>query len=316
MSQIKQQLESGKLIHVGQRIHCILNGGTDGVVTAIHGVQDPGSCQTIASGIGVTGGGAHLDIVWDDGTESRGIPESLARTSVQWKIYAEVASMSEVVELKANLAIEKARRQAEEDARQVTFNKECDRLRQTYPQLIKRETESSDFKRCLVNVRIILKESFSGIKFSVRQDSFGSLTVRWTDGPTEMQVGSLVNGFKGGSFDGMEDIYRHERTPWNTLFGEAKYLSLHRTESEAIVQKAIDTLWDVLPNVRELVKPTPASVFSVRSERVPGLEVNVAELIRTLCSHYDAIQKRFERNGTKYGRLTFVVDYACKAQGK
>jgi hypothetical protein len=30
-------LESGKLIHVGQRIHCILNGGTDGVVTAIHG---------------------------------------------------------------------------------------------------------------------------------------------------------------------------------------------------------------------------------------------------------------------------------------
>jgi hypothetical protein len=116
MSQIKQQLESGKLIHVGQRIHCILNGGTDGVVTAIHGVQDPGSCQTIASGIGVTGGGAHLDIVWGDGTESRGIPESLARTSVQWKVYAEVASMSEVVELKANLAIEKARRQAEEDA--------------------------------------------------------------------------------------------------------------------------------------------------------------------------------------------------------
>ena len=99
-----------------------------------------------------------LDQTEGDGTESRGIPESLARTSVQWKVYTEVASMSEVVELKANLAIEKARRQAEEDARQVTFNKECDRLRQAYPQLITRETESSDFKRCLVNVRIILKD--------------------------------------------------------------------------------------------------------------------------------------------------------------
>ena len=65
-------------------------------------------------------------------------------------------------------------------------------------------------------IRKVLKESFPGVKFSVRGQSYSggaSTDIGWTDGPNEQQVNALVSVFKGGYFDGMID-YKGTRYAW------------------------------------------------------------------------------------------------------
>lgn len=57
-------------------------------------------------------------------------------------------------------------------------------------------------------IRKVLKESFPGIKFYVRSDCYSmgsSIHIKWTDGPTESQVNSIVSFFTGSTFDGITD---------------------------------------------------------------------------------------------------------------
>jgi len=57
-------------------------------------------------------------------------------------------------------------------------------------------------------IREALKESFSGIKFSVKSKNYSggsSITIDWTDGPTEKEVQSISNKFEAATFDGMTD---------------------------------------------------------------------------------------------------------------
>lgn len=63
-------------------------------------------------------------------------------------------------------------------------------------------------------VRKALKDNFPGIKFSVRTDKASyshALNISWTDGPTSKAVENVVEEYKGGDFNGMEDIYEPER---------------------------------------------------------------------------------------------------------
>ncbi len=57
-------------------------------------------------------------------------------------------------------------------------------------------------------IRKVLKESFPGVKFSVRGRSYsmgGSTNIGWTDGPNDKQVEALISVFEGSYFDGMID---------------------------------------------------------------------------------------------------------------
>ena len=72
-------------IQQGQRVHCILHGGKDGTVVAIHGEQQPETIEQLAGGAIVMGGVANFDIVWDSGAKSPMVPESIIH-GVQWKI--------------------------------------------------------------------------------------------------------------------------------------------------------------------------------------------------------------------------------------
>ena len=57
-------------------------------------------------------------------------------------------------------------------------------------------------------VRAALKESFAGVKFSVTSDSYAggaSINIKYTNGPTEAQVKSVICNFEGSYFDGMID---------------------------------------------------------------------------------------------------------------
>lgn len=58
-------------------------------------------------------------------------------------------------------------------------------------------------------IRGVLKAKFPNTKFSVRGSKYAggsSLRVNWMDGPTAGLVEAFINGFKGGSFDGMIDM--------------------------------------------------------------------------------------------------------------
>jgi len=58
-------------------------------------------------------------------------------------------------------------------------------------------------------VRAALKAAFPGITFSVRSKSYSmgaSISVRWTDGPTEKDVERITGEYRGATFDGMIDL--------------------------------------------------------------------------------------------------------------
>lgn len=92
------------------------------------------------------------------------------------------------------------------------------------------------------NIRVELKAAFPGIKFSVTTSKFSmgnSLSVRWTDGPSEVQVEAITDKYRAGSFDGMTDCYNYDSSDWKNAFGDAKYLHVSRSHSDAIVARVL-----------------------------------------------------------------------------
>lgn len=273
-------------IRIGQRVFCSLPHAGLGTVVEIHGEQSPASCQSMAGGIGVMGGSAHFDVVWDNGNYSKKASESLMRSSVQWDVLDEVVS-AEVVEQ----AIEKAeatRREKEEaKARQARAHEAAKAELANDPQLrtLKRADECDDTpdKLASANLRKLLKIHFPRVKFSVRKDGSNAIYVRWQDGPTAGEVDAQAQRFKRGNFNGMTDSYEHCRSPWVDVFGGVEYVFTRREQSDELIAAAIDAVWEQFaPNVRELEKPTPEDFRSGRFTliNVPGLNESVAHLIR------------------------------------
>ena len=100
------------MLYVGQKIHCILYGGRDGVICHIKGEQRPETVRHLSGGVGVMGGNASVDVVFEDGTLSRGIPEGIIR-GVQWYIYDEIVDSLVIDQM---LAYAEAVRIQKEDA--------------------------------------------------------------------------------------------------------------------------------------------------------------------------------------------------------
>src|SRR3954454_14776835 len=69
-------------------------------------------------------------------------------------------------------------------------------------------------------MRAVLRESFPGVKFSVRTDRYSmgsSVRVSWTGGPTEKAVSTIANQLDGTYFDGGID---YRGSVHHTLDGE------------------------------------------------------------------------------------------------
>jgi hypothetical protein len=231
---------------IGSRVHCILYGGKDGVIYDIRGTQNPGSCRTLGGGIGVMGGSADFSIVWDDGTESRGTPESLIRSSVQWEVLDGIASADEINAMRGAAILETNRRADEQKAKNEKFAANVAALRSDRKYSHLTQIQKGEYKGAAfaaANLRKELKLAFPGIKFSVRSDSFSggdSIDVAWTDGPTTKEVDRIANKYSAGSFDGMEDLYNYESTAWTTVFGDAKYVHTQRHYSAPTLQDAVN----------------------------------------------------------------------------
>lgn len=297
----------------GQRVHCILYGGRDGVMTAIQGTPSPETCRPLL-GFGVTGGNARVEILWDNGTRST-VPESLVRCSVQWKLLPEVWTEEQIQASEKHLIEETARREAEAALKEANIRAQCDLLKKEYPSLLTAEAEPLDRLRAITNLRKLLKLTWPKVKFSVKKTD-SSIEVSWIDGPTDSQVGAIGHRFEAGHFNGMEDIYEYRDCAWTRLFGKVQYVNCRRKFSDILVMKGVDTLWEVIPgNLAEMDKPTDANALMTGySPTVPHLSVSVAELVRALCSHYDMVTQQYLAASSRYGRTTFVVDYAVEAQ--
>lgn len=92
------------------------------------------------------------------------------------------------------------------------------------------------------NIRIILKREFPSIKFSVKSD-YSSVNIGWDDGPTKEAVGSHVNKFNSGNFNGMDDSYDFDITAFNDAFGSVKYIFCNRGFRDGLreaVQEAVE----------------------------------------------------------------------------
>lgn len=95
--------------------------------------------------------------------------------------------------------------------------------------------------------RLILKETFPGIKFSVRSDTYSmgaSMRVGWTDGPTEKQVKHAVEPLEGAYFDGMIDYkgYISAELDGESVHFGADFIFCDRMYSEQTTQAIINRL--------------------------------------------------------------------------
>jgi hypothetical protein len=76
---------------------------------------------------------------------------------------------------------------------------------------------SIDTKDVAKLVRKDLKQNFPGQKFQVTIDRYSggsSIDVRWINGPTREKVESLVGHYCSGHFDGMNDIFEYNDSPY------------------------------------------------------------------------------------------------------
>lgn len=229
-------------IEVGTRIHSILYGGRDGVVYAINGKPKPETVRSIFGGAMMTGGGASFDIVFDNGTESRGLPECILR-GVQWRIYAEVASPEEIADMLLFSASEDVRKRLEADADAIKFAAEIDALRcdPKFAKLKQVGPNDGGGKLVASNLRVELKAAFAGVKFSIRSD-YNSVRIAWVDGPTTDEVKAVAGKYEGGHFDGMDDSYHHRKSPFTSVYGSAQYIFENRSHSVAAMKAAAVTI--------------------------------------------------------------------------
>lgn len=65
-------------------------------------------------------------------------------------------------------------------------------------------------------IRAALKSAFPGVKFSVRRSRGFAIDIEWTDGPTGNQVDAVAQLYRGGGFDGMEDLRYNVQTMLTT----------------------------------------------------------------------------------------------------
>ncbi len=234
---IKGNEYQGKLV-VGQRVHSILYGGRDGIISAIHGEQSPESIRTLGGGCVVMGGRATVDVVFEEYI-SRALPESIIR-GVQWFISDTIVD-SDMINQGIDTAHQamSAKKEAE---RLEALGKANERqgLPAKYPYLIPETKEVGGYVVGAKNIRIELKRAFPSVKFSVRSESYSggcSIHIGWTDGPTEEEVRKISDKYQECDFDGMQDLEEYRRSVWPDVFGGAKYVSESRHESPDFILK-------------------------------------------------------------------------------
>lgn len=260
-------------VQIGTRVYTNLYRRGTGTIYAIDGEQKPETVQTFMGGAGVSGGQAYFDIVFDSGAVTTRLPECILH-GVQWNILDQVVTPEFIVEALANAANFAATEETKAREAKDAFDLAVEQLKTSPDHGYLRQQDGfiHSSKLAVINIRASLKKHFKEIKFSVRSD-LNSVNISWVDGVNEEQVSKIVDAFHSGRFDGYEDIYKFEKSPFTEVFGSIQYVFTRREASPALIQKAIDALFDQYPsNFEGIVKPTPEDFKAGRTftTRIPG----------------------------------------------
>ncbi len=215
-----------KIFKIGQEVCCSLYGGRYGYITKIEGQQSPETCRTLLGGTGSSGGNAQLEIAFLD--HFTNIPESIVRTSVQWRVTDNVLTEVELQEVVAETEVrlqakqaakaEEERKKSEERTRQLTAH--------DYAHLTPVKDAYADKKIVTKNIRMHLKHAFPGVKFSVTRPRFNHVDVNWTGGPTTKEVDAALDNFQSIYGYDVDDSAICKNHKW--IFGTVKFLFTER----------------------------------------------------------------------------------------
>jgi hypothetical protein len=298
----KTQSTSFLDVKPGMQILSKLYGGRYGVITAVHGQQNPNGVRHLMGGMIGTGGSATIDIAFENGDISYAIPECIFR-GVQWELFPE-QPFKDVQEAIAKAEAIQALKKAKAEAAQKAFEVAKQKLIDENPYELEVVGSYASTKLVAANVRKVLKKDFPGIKFSVKSSSHGSIGVSWVDGPVSIDVDMSIERFKAGNFNGMEDIYEYSKSTWGEAFGSVEYLFTNREESQEATQKAIDFLWLIMEDgeLDGIEKPTPETVHHGYLN-IEHLNCTLSQAVHYLSHAYDHIENKFKAHGYP----TFVV---------
>jgi len=210
-------------LHVGQKVYSGLYGGRYGIISAIHGEQRPDTIQSIFKGVGVMGGHAHIDVVFDNGTYSRMIPEGIVR-GIQWRISSDIVTPEKIEQAMQNHYMFVAQKEAEDKAKAEKHTNDIEVLKRQYPELI----QGTDGKIASKNIKKQLKAKFPKAKFSVRLEHYDCINVRILSQDVDAkEVSKITENYKYGTFDSMQDLAGVNYTAWSDTFGGARYVFVH-----------------------------------------------------------------------------------------
>lgn len=231
--------QTKKIIVVGQIVSTELYGLGRGVVCSINGEQSQyGQDKNVGGVIRQGGGNAKFDIAFFNGERSRFIPECILR-SAQWSIHEDVATADAVKMAIKYTDVIAEKKLEEEKLENERFSQEKERVK-NLPEYKQLQSDDLGAKGVAINIRKELKAAHPKVKFSVRKRDYDCVYIGWTDGPTENQVREITDKYKYGRFDAMQDMYEDNSSPFNEVFGGAKYVFTQRERSDALIKKALD----------------------------------------------------------------------------
>lgn len=139
------------------------------------------------------------------------------------------------------------------------------------------------------NIRIELKRAFPGVRFSVRKSGYGTVNVRWVDGPSLVKVDELLGKYQAEEphpDDGRR--LRAENQAWVHAFGGASYVSTARDHSRALVAQALAAVYDAhgVPEASRVVTPE-AYLLGEAWRQMPGSDEVVGTLVYRDLRHRD-----------------------------
>ncbi|MBK5145562.1 hypothetical protein I2494_17930 [Budviciaceae bacterium BWR-B9] len=231
------------LIKIGQVIEHKRYGKA--VVYGIHGVQGLTPVKVLGGGVVVTGGSAKFDIIYYEGTRYRHLPESILLGGSDWYVREDILAQEEIDKLLKFSDEKEAKEKADQEKEKIEFNNAISdfKVSDKYKHLIQGSDKYSG-KLAAKNIRIELKKQFNGVKFSVRKNHFGSITISWIDGPKKDDVNNICSKYKTGRFNAYEDYHYDDVSAFNEVFGSASYISLTREYSDEFINEAIGILVD------------------------------------------------------------------------
>ena len=208
--------------------------------------------------------GLRVTVTLEDGRICTAHPSDFGtKPGATYRLDAKIHGSPYLAQLAATVATVKANASAAKEQAAKAHAQALQDLAREYAHLkqYKQGDKLQGVTLAAANVRILLKQAFPGVKFSVTCDKYSmgnSLRVSWTDGPDCAAVDAIVDKFSGGSFNSMEDIYEYSSSAFTELFGRAKYITTSRELGDATISAALVALFgDNGPSVQDYRNSKP-----------------------------------------------------------